>query len=122
MINLRIRFKSLLLLAVVLCSLPYQSLVTADEFFEKKVRPLLVAKCYQCHSGTKSAGGLSLDSRQGWEKGGDSGPAINPGEVEKSLLIQAINYQGLEMPPADKGGPLTKDEICLLYTSPSPRD
>lgn len=114
MINLRIRFKSLLLLAVVLCSLPYKSLVTADEFFEKKVRPLLVAKCYQCHSGTKSAGGLSLDSRQGWEKGGDSGPAINPGDLEKSLLIQAINYQGLEMPPADKGGPLTKDEIAIL--------
>ncbi|MCA9210671.1 MAG: hypothetical protein KDA55_20070, partial [Planctomycetales bacterium] len=46
------------------------------EFFEKQVRPLLVARCYACHSGTKSGGGLSLESAAAWQRGGESGPAI----------------------------------------------
>ncbi|MBA62813.1 MAG: hypothetical protein CMJ76_10665 [Planctomycetaceae bacterium] len=86
----------------------------ADEFFEKKVRPLLVAKCYQCHAGTKTSGGLALDTKEGWAKGGESGAAIVPGDIEASLLIDAINYKGLEMPPADEGGKLTSDEIAIL--------
>lgn len=65
----------------------------ADEgldFFEAKIRPLLIEHCYRCHSGEKSQGGLLLDSRNGWEQGGESGPTIKPGDVEASLLIQAI--------------------------------
>ena len=58
--------------------------------FEAKVRPLLVAHCLQCHAGEKTSGGLALDSREGWQKGGDSGPAIVPGEFEASLLLKAI--------------------------------
>ncbi len=92
------------------------SSLRSDEFFEKKVRPLLVAKCYQCHSGTKTAGGLSLETKAGWLKGGESGPAIRPGDVDNSLLIDAINYRGLEMPPSDKGGQLKPEEIQILST------
>jgi uncharacterized membrane protein YvlD (DUF360 family) len=59
--------------------------------FEAKVRPLLVAHCLQCHAGAKTSGGLALDSREGWQKGGDSGPAIVPGELEASLLLGLLN-------------------------------
>ncbi len=55
------------------------------EFFEQKIRPLLVERCYECHSAEakKLKGGLRLDSRDGFLKGGDSGPAIVPGKPEK---------------------------------------
>ena len=75
------------------------------EFFEKRIRPILVEHCYACHGGgeKKTTGGLRLDARQGWETGGDSGPAIVPGKPDESLLIQAVRYDsGLEMPPAGK--------------------
>ncbi|NQV28079.1 MAG: DUF1549 domain-containing protein [Rhodopirellula sp.] len=85
-----------------------------DDFFEKQVRPLLVSRCYKCHSGVKTNGGLALDSRSGWQKGGESGPAIVPGEPASSLLIQAINYDALEMPPNDAGGKLSDAEIAIL--------
>jgi hypothetical protein len=72
------------------------------EFFEKKVRPLLVENCHRCHStATKQRGNLLLDSRAGLVKGGDNGPAVLPGDPEKSLLIKAIRYTDadLRMPP-----------------------
>jgi cytochrome c553 len=73
------------------------------EFFEKKVRPVLVAHCYKCHGNGKSKGGLSLASRDGMAKGGDNGPAIVPGQPAKSLLIQAIRHEGeTHMPPKQK--------------------
>src|SRR4051794_24408510 len=83
------------------------------QFFEKQVRPLLIKHCYQCHSSEAKVlkGGLHLDSRGGWMKGGDSGPAIVPGEPDKSLLIEAIRYQSLEMPPRGK---LPESEIVVL--------
>ena len=83
------------------------------EFFEKHVRPVLVENCYKCHSATaeKVKGGLLLDSRDGLLKGGDSGPAILPGDPERSLLIKAIRYtdENLQMPP--KGRKLTELQI-----------
>jgi hypothetical protein len=87
---------------------------SAEEFFEKEVRPLLVARCYECHSGTRAEGGLSLETRGGWQRGGESGPAIVPGEPDASLLVNAINYRSLEMPPPDAGGKLTDEEIAVL--------
>ena len=90
------------------------SSLRSDEFFEKHVRPLLVAKCYQCHAGTKTSGGLSLDTKDGWSRGGESGPAIVPGDLENSPLIDAINYRGIEMPPPEKGGKLKPDEVDIL--------
>jgi hypothetical protein len=84
------------------------------EFFEKEVRPLLVKRCFECHGGSEADGGLSLASAKGWQQGGDSGPAIVPGKVDESLLIEAINYRSLEMPPPDRGGKLPENEIAIL--------
>ena len=76
------------------------------EFFEKKVRPVLVEHCFKCHStrAKKSRGGLLLDSRAGLLKGGDNGPALVPGNPDKSRLIEAIHYNNvdLRMPPKGK--------------------
>lgn len=73
-------------------------------FFEKKIRPILVDHCYKCHSKDSKSlkGGLLLDSRQGLRKGGDSGPALLPGNADGSLLLEALRYQSLEMPPSGK--------------------
>src|SRR5436190_21375271 len=72
------------------------------EFFEKKVRPVLVTNCYNCHSAnTNTRGGLRVDDRNGMLVGGAGGPAIVPGQPEKSLIIQAIKHSHakLKMPP-----------------------
>src|SRR5437762_4986084 len=91
--------------------------VAADggmEFFEKKVRPVLTERCLECHSPEKKVkGGLRLDNREGWVKGGDNGPALVPGDPEKSLLVTAIRYKDrdLQMPEKRK---LPDEEIAIL--------
>lgn len=98
------------------------------EFFENKVRPVLVKHCYKCHSAdaTKVKGGLYLDSREGVLKGGDSGPAVVLGDPEKSLLVKSIRYTDpdLQMPP--KGEKLSESQIADLVAwvkmgAPDPR-
>jgi cytochrome c553 len=86
-------------------------------FFESKIRPLLAEHCYECHSADKKQkGGLLLDSRAGWEKGGDSGPPIVPGKPEESLLVKAIHWgdKDLQMPPEKAGGKLSDGQIADL--------
>ncbi len=86
------------------------------QFFETKIRPILANKCYNCHSkeGDKVRGGLLLDTREAILHGGNSGPAIVPGDPAESLLIQAISYkdEDLQMPP--KGEKLSDQEIADL--------
>ena len=98
------------------------------EFFEKKVRPILVDNCYKCHSreAEKLKGGLLLDSREGVLKGGDSGASIIPGKPDLSLLVKAVRYtnEDLQMPP--KGKKLSAEQIADLETwvrigAPDPR-
>src|SRR4051812_26387709 len=77
------------------------------DFFESKIRPVLVERCYKCHSATseKLKGSLLLDTREGMLKGGESGkPAVVPGQPNKSLLIEAIQYKNedLQMPPKQR--------------------
>ena len=74
------------------------------EFFEKKIRPVLVKHCYKCHSAqaAKVKGGLLLDTRDGLLKGGAGGPAIIPGDPAASLLLKALRHEDLEMPPGTK--------------------
>ena len=74
------------------------------EFFEKKIRPVLAEHCYKCHSAgaEKVGGGLLLDTRPGIRQGGESGPAVVPGDLDDSLLLEAIRHDGLEMPPDRK--------------------
>lgn len=73
-------------------------------FFETRIRPVLVEKCQGCHSADLPTpkGGLRVDSREGLLTGGDSGPAIQPGDAAASPLVQAIRYDGLEMPPSGR--------------------
>jgi len=78
-----------------------QSDAAALERFEKDIRPVLVEHCYRCHSvgAKKLQGGLLLDTRAGTLRGGDSGPALVPGKPGRSLLLSALRYEDLEMPP-----------------------
>ena len=74
------------------------------DFFEKRIRPVLVEKCYSCHSvgAKKIESKLLLDTRDGIRKGGENGPAIVPGKPDESLLNKAIRYEKREMPPKGK--------------------
>ena len=86
------------------------SLSVADdrmEFFEKRIRPQLVAHCYECHSAAAAVkgqleGDLQLDTRAGIRRGGDTGPAVVPNDPEKSLLVSALRHDELAMPPEEK--------------------
>ena len=104
--------------------------LTADQsaFFENKIRPILVGQCLKCHSAAegKVKGGLALDTREGVLKGGDSGPAVVPGNPDKSPLIRAVRYTdpNLQMPP--KGEKLTDAQVADLVAwvrmgAPDPR-
>ena len=99
------------------------------DFFEAKIRPMLVKHCYECHSVGAAAkknlkGGLLLDSREASRKGGESGPAVVPGKPEESLLISALKQDVFEMPPKGK----LDDELIAHFEkwitmgAPDPRD
>src|SRR3954468_14501754 len=104
------------LAAVGWMSVLLAGLARAEEetaFFEGKVRPLLVERCLECHGEKKQKGGLRLDSKSGWEKGGESGSAIVPGKAEESLLVKAVSYldKDLQMPPKKQ---LAPEDVALL--------
>jgi hypothetical protein len=82
------------------------------EFFESKIRPLLVQRCMGCHGEDLQEGGLRLDAKVGWQRGGDSGPSIVPGKPLDSLLMRAVGYaeKDLRMPP-DKELPAHEVEL-----------
>lgn len=99
------------------------------EFFEQKIRPIFVEHCYPCHSSDaeKVKGGLRLDSRAGLLAGGDKGPAIVPGDPERSRLIQAVRYTDadLKMPPKSQklSDPQIADlEAWVKMGAPDPRE
>ena len=87
-------------------------------FFEKRIRPVLADSCYECHSAEAKIvkGGLLLDTREGIRKGGDSGPAVVPGSVKESLLLDAVRYENkeLQMPPPKHGGKLPYEVLLDL--------
>ncbi|HLX63237.1 MAG TPA: PSD1 and planctomycete cytochrome C domain-containing protein [Planctomycetota bacterium] len=97
------------------------------EFFEKKIRPVLADNCYKCHSAKseKVKGALLLDSRAASLKGGEHGPAVVPGDLEKSLIVKAVRYKDekLQMPPDE---PLSDAQIAdiehwIRIGAPDPR-
>ncbi|MEM7011609.1 MAG: DUF1553 domain-containing protein [Verrucomicrobiota bacterium] len=103
---------------------------SADDiaFFEKRIRPVLIQRCYECHSeeADKRKGGLWLDRRSGWADGGDSGPALVPGKPDESLMMEMISYvdPDIAMPPKEK---LPDQEIEWLKEwiergAPDPRE
>ncbi len=97
------------------CIASMTSAVAQDvAFFESKVLPVLKTRCYECHSHEKKMkGGLTLDSKSGWEEGGENGPAIMVGKPEESLIIQMVRWtdKDHQMPPKEK---LSAAEIALL--------
>jgi hypothetical protein len=98
-----------------------------EQFFEAKIRPVLVTHCGKCHASTalKLRAGLRLDSREGLRKGGDSGPAIVPGQPDESLLLRAIRYrdEDLRMPPKGKfpDAVVADFEAWIRMGAPDPR-
>ena len=97
-----------------------------DQFFRAQILPILQTRCYECHSREHEVEGeLFLDSKVGWETGGENGPAVKPGDLQNSPLIQAIRHLDSDsaMPPKKKLPPI---EIALLETwvllgAPDPR-
>ena len=103
----------------------------AVDFFEKKIRSVLVEKCYECHSEQAKAegklkGGLLLDSRQATQAGGDSGPSVVPRKLNESLIIEAIRYgeDSYQMPPDGKlsDAVIADFEKWISMGAPDPRD
>lgn len=124
-ISNRLRLVALLLILLVVVTpacgqvaSPEANIQESFRFFEQRIRPLLLKRCGDCHGPEEAAGKLRLDSKTGWERGGDRGPAIVPGDPSSSLLIRAVSYRDekLKMPPADSGGKLTDAEIEDLTT------
>lgn len=122
--------RSLLLLsATLLLPATAQAQQGGLDFFEQKIRPVLVKHCYECHSvdaqkAKKLKGDLFLDSRQGTHEGGENGPAVVPGDLKKSLLLNALRHQDFKMPPSGK---LPKEVIAdfeawIKMGAPDPRD
>ena len=99
------------------------------DFFESKIRPVLVRYCYKCHSAKAAStkmlkGGLQVDTRAGILKGGETGPAVVPGQPKKSLLVAALKHDGLEMPPKAKlpASIVADFEKWIQLGAPDPRD
>jgi hypothetical protein len=99
---IRLLFGSLLLVAFAMPARAQRE--DAETFFETKIRPVLADRCFKCHGGKKVSNGLRVDSRQALLQGGDSGPALVPGDTAKSLLIRALRHadETLKMPPDRK--------------------
>ena len=97
------------------------------DFFEQRIRPILVEKCQSCHGPEKQKGGLRLDTKEAWRRGGGRGPAVVPGEVEQSPLIGAVHREDdLAMPPSDSAK-LNDREVADLVEwvrrgAPDPRE
>ena len=99
----------------------------ARDFFENKIRPVLVTECNDCHNEKKHKGGLRLDYRDGWKKGGDSGDTIVPGHAEESLLIKSIRHEDPDLKMPAKS-PKLDDKVIADFEkwvnmgAPDPRD
>lgn len=120
--------KRILTFIALLCAISVNG-ITKDEldFFEKKIRPVLVDKCYKCHSAEhkKAKGQLLLDNQESTLKGGENGPAIVPNDLEQSLVIKALRYtdNSLQMPPEGKlSDKIISDfEYWVKIGAPDPR-
>ena len=110
---MRMTSELLVFVATVACWIIGNSVMAADlspeqlAYFEQKIRPVLVSQCYECHSAKaaltkKLKSGLRVDTRDALRTGGDSGPAVVPGDLKKSLLISALRHEDWQMPPKGK--------------------
>src|SRR5262245_64937701 len=101
----------LVLLAAPLAAAEKPASGEGAHFFQTQVQPILQAHCLRCHGGKKPRGGLSLTSRAALLAGGERGPAVSTTRPAESLLLAAVTYKGLKMPPTGK---LAKAQIDVL--------
>ncbi|MBL9133155.1 MAG: DUF1549 domain-containing protein, partial [Verrucomicrobiaceae bacterium] len=98
------------------------------DFFESRIRPILAQECYECHStATKQKGGLVLDSRPGWQAGGDSGDTIKPGDPQNSILLQTLRHEHEDLKMPKNGAKLDAKALAdfeqwIKEGAPDPRD
>jgi mono/diheme cytochrome c family protein len=109
--QLRICFLVAAFAQFVVNPLSYSADRDLENQFENEVRPLLAEYCIKCHGGEKQEGGLRLDTRDAMLAGGDSGAAVLPGALADSLIVSAVRYESLEMPPS---GQLTAEQIAVI--------
>lgn len=105
------------LCALIFCGLAAGNLRADDPLkeapdFAKEVLPIFAAKCIRCHGAQRRGGKLDMRTLDALLAGGVSGPALKPGNSQKSLLVELIHYN--EMPPKKEGSRVTKDELELL--------
>ena len=125
------RFCRFALGLLILSAIPCSSAAAQGEekklaFFERRIRPVLVKHCYECHSADSAEvkGGLLVDSREGLARGSDSGPAVVAGHPEDSIILEALRYESVEMPPSGQ----LPDEVVADFErwvrmgAPDPRD
>jgi hypothetical protein len=98
-----LHFAGILSLNSIACASTASLTPAQTEFFENKIRPVLAGECYECHSARQVKGGLRLDWRDALLKGGNSGPAIVPGDAKNSLLITAITHARADLKMPEKG-------------------
>lgn len=104
-------------LGLSVCAQELTDLASQDEFFEAKIRPVLVESCLPCHNEQKTSGALLVHSRESLLLGGDSGPAVDMESPDKSLLIQAIRREaGVSPMPPEKSKALRPDQIADFVT------
>ncbi len=96
-----------MIVAMVCCFVTNPLSAQQSDLFESHVRPTLVAHCIKCHGDTKQEGGLRLTKMEELLRGGESGPAIVPGNLNESLLLESLRYESFEMPPSGQ----LKDDI-----------
>ena len=108
MSKLSLSTETFLAATLILFGLMENRLVAGDDdFFEKKIRPVLIAHCFECHSGDAQESGLRVDSVTGLLAGGDRGPAVVPGKPDESLLISAVRHSDTLQMPATRKLPQT---------------
>lgn len=129
-----LRVPRLLLLAAFVGAIAFARLshaveadaIAGSDFFEARIRPVLVEHCYKCHSMSagKTEGGLALDTRPTMRAGGSSGPAVVPSDEDRSLILAAIRHDGLQMPPDRKLPPevIADFEKWIALGAPDPRE
>ena len=117
-----------IIVALTLTLVAFVSTVSADsrtDFFEAKIRPLLIERCESCHD-RQAKGGLRLDSRRGFTRGGRSGTVVVAGKPEKSLLFLAVSgqHKKLKMPPDDplEPAPAMSSMAAAMTSNPSSSD
>lgn len=97
-----------------------------NEFFERKIRPVLVQHCYECHSSASKnvKGGLVLDTREATRAGGESGRTVVPGKLDESLILDALRYESFEMPPSGRLSEIViaDFEKWISMGAPDPRE